>query len=380
MILSLPRLFKKTSTGAIQFWEIFVSQDGDIGVISTLYGQLGTDRPQSTREVIREGKNAGKKNATTPVEQAMAEARSQWEKKKKKGYVEKITQAQDGHVDEETIEGGIFPMLAEKYADQGHKIVFPCLGQPKLDGARCIAVVDRGKVSLWTRTRKPIRSVPHIVNALERSFPNETVVFDGELYNHALKSDFERLMSLVRKDEPGEGHTDVQYHIYDLADPDAPTLARIERLADLATSFSGPLIQVLSRFLDDEGSVFDFFQRCRADGYEGAMVRNLDAPYAYRRSPHLQKVKEFDDAEFPIVGVEEGRGRLAGHAGSFVCKTETGATFNAKLKGSLARLKELFKRPDLWQGQSLVVQFQGRTADGIPRFPIGIRFRDSQDF
>ena len=55
--------------------------------------------------MIREGKNAGKKNATTPVEQAMAEARSQWGKKK--GYVEKITQAQDGHVDEETIEGGI---------------------------------------------------------------------------------------------------------------------------------------------------------------------------------------------------------------------------------------------------------------------------------
>ncbi len=382
---TFPTLYKKTATGAIQFWSLLVrplcSDNPDaLGEIVTTYGQEGTPNPQTTCDVISKGKNPGKKNETTPFEQALKEGEAQWLKKKKKGYVADLSAAEVGAVDTEVITGGVSPMLAEKYAEQGHKIVFPCFGQPKFDGARCVAVIEHGRASLWTRTRKPITSVPHIVGALEKAFPGESVCLDGELYNHDLKADFERLMSLVRKDSPAEGHTDVQFHVYDLAETTLSFGERLDWLMSRDSAFTNPLVLTNTEIICDATEVPAFFEKCRELGYEGAMLRNAAGKYSNRRSPDLQKVKAFDDAEFEIAGIEEGRGKLAGHVGSFVCKTDTGATFNAKLKGSLEHLKVLFEQATLWTGKRLVVQYQGLTSDGVPRFPIGLRIRDSVDF
>src|SRR5574338_1393561 len=92
-IFALPRLYKKTSTGAIQYWEIQVLETPNSGTfydLLTEYGQLGTDSPQITVDTITKGKNVGKKNETSISQQAEAEARAKWEKQKKKGYVETI--------------------------------------------------------------------------------------------------------------------------------------------------------------------------------------------------------------------------------------------------------------------------------------------------
>lgn len=378
LIKEFPTLYKLTATGAVQFWALRVEQRGDTGVLITTYGQCGTASPQETTDIIAEGKNPGKKNATTAVEQALKEGESQWLKKKKKGYVETPDAAKNGHVDTAVIEGGVSPMLAEKFSEQGHKIAFPCYGQPKLDGARCVAVISGGKATLWTRTRKPIKSVPHIVQALEQAFPTGDIVLDGELYNHALKADFERLMSLVRKDTPGEGHTDVEYHVYDVIEKNTPFEVRLMTLDTLKVS--GPIVKVQTVNIQDETDVIRFFEKCRKAGYEGAMLRNARGLYSNRRSPDLQKVKQFDDAEFTVIGLEEGRGRLAGHAGSFVCEMPDGTTFSAKLCGDIARLKTFFENPEMILRRRLVVQYQGLTGGGVPRFPIGVRFRDSDDF
>ena len=78
-----PILYKKTSTGAIQWWEIEVRHHSDVSEIHVAYGQEGTDRPQTTSEQIAKGKNLGRANATTFQEQAEAEATSRWEKRVK---------------------------------------------------------------------------------------------------------------------------------------------------------------------------------------------------------------------------------------------------------------------------------------------------------
>ena len=91
---SLPRLYKKTSLGALQFWDIKVfsrelSTDKTIvGEIVTVYGQEGTDSPQVATDIISVGKNAGQANETSALEQAVKEAKASWLKKKKGGYVE----------------------------------------------------------------------------------------------------------------------------------------------------------------------------------------------------------------------------------------------------------------------------------------------------
>lgn len=210
-MLNLPTLYKKTKTGAIQQWHIEVYALPVFGEIVTNYGQVD-GQIQQNRETIFEGKNIGRANQTTALQQAEAEATSRWDKKVKSGYVKDIEQASAGQDDI----GGILPMLAHSFDDHAKKIVFPCLVQSKLDGNRCIAIVEGGIAKLFSRTRKPINSMPHIVTELQAAFPNGRYVFDGELYSHSLKEDFEEIQSLVRQKGADQNHQAIQYHIYDM--------------------------------------------------------------------------------------------------------------------------------------------------------------------
>ena len=386
VIYQFPTLFKKTSNGAaIQFWQMEVSEiieDGEtmpVGELKTIYGQYGTSSPQETRDLISEGKNPGKKNGTTPVEQALKEAKAQWTKKKKKGYVESVASAEAEELDS-LIEGGMEPMLAHKFSEQGHKIVYPCYAQPKLDGIRCVAIVKNGKCTLWTRTRKPILSCPHIINAIEHLGP-KNMVLDGELYTHEHKNNFEAIVSAVRKEYPSELSEKIEYHIYDIAGEVSSIGFHGRKSIVEGLNLTLPLVAVETKRLMSEDAVLPYFEEKRKEGYEGIMLRNEASEYVNKRSYDLQKVKEFDDAEFEIVGIEEGRGKFSNLVSGFVCLMPNGKdTFSATANGSLDFLADCFKRHEIWKGRTLVVQYQGFTKYGKPRFARGIRFRDSEDF
>lgn len=379
MIKTLPTLFKKTNTSALQYWKIWVEHKLSDSIIRTEYGQVGTISPQQTSDLISTGKNIGKSNETTRNQQAELEALYKWEKKKKRGYVEEIKDAQSGKVDN-LITGGIDPMLAHSYDKQGHKIKFPCFCQPKLDGHRCIAIIKNGKCSLWSRTRKPITSSPHIIKELEANFKD--CILDGELYSHKFKDNFEYISHLVRQEIPDEKHTDIEYHIYDIVD----TLPFEIRYYSIL--YSDPILKRSSIFkfckLVDTRSITHseqikyFFDLYKDAGYEGLILRNSDGGYENKRSYNLQKVKEFEDSEFKVIAVIEGKGKLRGHAGSFTCEDPmSGETFDVKMSGDINKLQEYFKNPRLWKNKMLTVQFQGRTgAKGVPRFPVGLRFRE----
>lgn len=370
---ALPTLYKKTKTGKVQEWTIEVIEDAEGGLILTTYGQ--TDgKKQATQDLVREGKNVGRANETTPLQQAEAEARSRWEKKLKSGYVESLDGAEAGET-HEVIQGGVNPMLAYPYDKQGHKIKYPALAQPKLDGHRCIAMLVDGKCSLWSRTRKRITGVPHIERAIEAAFPHSTevtLVFDGELYNHDLRDNFEGLTSLIRSATPKAGHERVQYWIYDLVSETKQSL-RAGALANL--HLDPPLVVVPTEEVEDEEQMVAVFGAYLANGFEGLMLRNADAAYEYRRSYNLQKVKLMADAEFLVTEVQEGRGRMAGLA-LFVCRTDEGKEFRCKMEGELESLRKYVEDPSLAVGRMLTVRFQNLTAEGLPRFPIGVRFRE----
>lgn len=365
--MKLPKLYKIASTGAQQEWEVST----DNNVIVTRWGQVG-GKIQETRDTIKEGKNQGRSNATTPKEQAEAEATSQWEKKLKKGYVKSLDAAEAGETDE-LITGGIEPMLAKRFDEHGDKVVYPAFAQPKFDGHRCVAVVKNGKCTLWSRTRKPITGLPHIVRAIEDLGLKKDMVLDGELYNHDYKNNFEELTSFIRNPEPKDGHEVVQYHVYDIAG-EGSFRFRNGQLGSIVRH--EPLVRVETKEVNDEDELIEFFEECLRKGYEGAMVRNAAGLYVNKRSTDLLKIKEFQDAEFEIVDVEEGRGKLAGRA-IFVCENVTGTRFKAKMKGDQDELAKYWKNPSLAVGRMLTVQFQGLTGkNGVPRFPVGLRFRE----
>lgn len=365
-------LYKKTATGAIQMW--LISTEGS--TIVTRFGQVG-GAIQEARDTVKVGK--GKK---TPVEQAKAEAESQWRKKKTaKGYVESIAAAEAGEVDD-LVEGGYSPMLAHRYDQRGDDIVFPAYVQPKFDGHRCVVGPDGG---LWSRTRKRIRSMPHIAEAVRG-----LVGLDGELYIHRVHSpgkdvqipeghlrisgaevDFEFLTSLIRASEPRPGHEAMQYHVYDVNMPG--TFEQRNFWLEQNLPRSGPLKLVETRLVENEDEMMLAFENFLSGGYEGLMVRNALGLYTGKRSADLQKVKKFIDSEFTVVGVEEGRGKLVGHA-IFVCQAP-GGVLRAKMKGPLEDLKGYWERPERAIGKELTVKYQGLSKYGIPRFPVAWRFK-----
>ncbi len=376
--MTFPTLYKRTQTGAIQQWTITAESEGaNRGTINTTYGQVG-GAMQSTQDVVTEGKSPGKKNATTPAQQAEREAEARWTKALKKGYVQDIEVARAGGRDK-IIEGGIDPMLAQSYSKHASKIVFPAYAQRKYDGIRCIAMIVEGQCSLWTRTRKRITSMPHIEVALEERFRTGTVILDGELYNHNYKHNFEKIVSLVRQDVPAEDHGVVEYHVYDEIMP-GPFRTRTQILAQGLHGIDTCVVRVESLLVHDEEGLMEAFAQFTSEGYEGLMVRNSASEYENKRSMGLQKVKEMTDSDHVIVGFEEGRGKLQGHVAAFVCALADGRTFKAKPMGELAVLKKYFEDHSLWTGKHLVVKYQNLTTDGMPRFPIGVRLRDSADY
>lgn len=379
---TLPTLFKKTSTGAIQQWTISV----DGATITTTYGQVG-GAMQTTSDTVTQGKNLGKKNATTAEQQAMLEAEAQHERKRKAGYVASLEQAQLGQFDA-VIEGGVVPMLAKIYEDRADKITFPVAVQPKLDGHRCVAVVtasgcDGVDVTLWTRTRKRIKSLPHIVAQVRQVFlerlasgeiKDGTYYLDGENYNHAYRDRFEELTSLIRPNEPRPGHAVVEYHVYDIVSIDSflQRFAKLEHVFDATASIK----LVETHVAPDEAALLTHYDHFKSLGYEGAMCRTLDTPYEHKRSSSLLKMKDFVDGEFTVVRLEEGRGKLQGHVGAFVCVTAEGVEFGAKGAMPNAVLRQAWLEPEKWVGKTMTVKYFGKTAEGSLRFPSALRLRD----
>ena len=367
----MKTLYKKTSTNKIQQWSIHCVKD----VIVTIFVQKD-GKLQTTRDVITSGKNLGKANATTPEQQAELEAEAQYQKKLKSGYVTTIDDASAGKRDA-IIGGGIDPMLAHEYGKHKHKLIWPVYVQPKLDGIRCIAFVphSNGTPTLWTRTRKPITSMPHIIEELRYFSSTQDTIFDGELYNHEYRDNFEKIVSLVRPDEARSEHELVQYHIYDVVQP----VSFKDRL-DFLKSFcyNDPIFLVETVRSKTETDAREEFAHFMQQGYEGAILRNSLTIYEHKRSYGLLKMKDFQDAEFEVIGVDEGRGKLAGCAGSMICKLPNGEAFNVKMVGSHENLRKIFLKPPI--GQMLTVKFQNYTSDGVPRFPVGMRLRQGEDY
>lgn len=369
-----PPLYSLNSDGSLQEWRISVRGK----TIIREYGRVG-GAVQISEDTIHSGKNVGRANATTAEEQALREAESAWEKKQKSGYHPNAGAARAGKVSTAYVAGGVEPMLAHKWSEHSKKIQYPAWMQPKLDGIRCIAMIKNGVCTLWSRTRKQINSVPHIVERLEEAFPNGTVILDGELYNHAMRDKFEEIVSLVRKDKPDPRCGMVQYHVYDTIRPGERFEQRWDWLTAHAHLLREPGIGfheidlVPTLHVDTPEAVILFFTEWRAAGYEGAMIRN-NAEYEHKRSYHVQKIKEFDDSEFEIIGVEPGRGRMS-ECAVFVCRSDSGE-FRCKLEGSLDALKEYLDKPKRVIGKMLTVRYQGLTNGGLPRFPVGVAVRD----
>lgn len=342
-------IYKRDNSGNTRVWQI--EQDGaSYRVLSGVQG--GIMVPTGWTE-------AQGKQGRNDIQQADSEVASAYTFHLKREYFE----------DEADIDTPRFfkPMLARKY-----EAFAPGFVQPKLDGIRCVA----RREGLFTREGQPIRGAPHVHEALLPVFREEPdLILDGELYNHELKDDFNAIISLVRKKEPDAHHLArsrelVQYHAYDLPSSQAVFSHRSAELLDVISGSATGIIQMVeTQSVQDEDHYDQLHGEWLGAGYEGSMWR-ADSQYEQKRSKTLLKRKEFQDAEFEVVSIEEGEGNWAGMAKSVICRLPDGRTFGAGIKGSKQRAAELL----LEQHKVVTVQFFHLTPDGVPRFPVVTKF------
>ena len=354
--MKLPMLFARTNTGAIQTWTIEV--DGN--KYRTHYGQID-GAIQTTEWTLCEGKNSGKKNATSSEDQAVKEAKATWKKKKESGYFENIKDIDESSFTE--------PMLAKNYDDYKDELKYPVYSQPKLDGIRCVVKRD----GMWSRNGKPIVSAPHVLVALKPffdKFPN--AILDGELYADKFANDFNAICSLVKKTKPtaedlAESEKNIQYWVYDWIVQKTFS----DRNSDITTYIvnNNVVRRVPTHLVDTITHLNELYEKYVDEGYEGQMVRT-DGPYENKRSKHLLKRKEFQDSEYKILDIVEGVGNKSGMAGHMVFKNHKGIEFHSNIKGDREYLKELLKNKKKYIGKSATVKYFNLTPDDeIPRFP-----------
>lgn len=375
MSFASPILYKKTSTGKIQQWKIWTKG-------STIFSESGqTDGKKiQSSDTIKSGKNIGKKTETTTEQQAIAEAKAKFEKQLKKGYVRTVDDAKADKVDK-AIKGGLKLMKAHGWEKQKKKIKYPCAVQPKFDGIR--GGYDFQSQTMWSYTRKPILSAQHILDDLIEQGCGLIFNWDGELYNHEFKDNFEEISSAVRREKTENNKAALmQYHIYDIVDSEKTFAERLEIMEAVAENISddSPIKFAKTIICHNEEEVVAAYDELLDLGYEGAIVRNLDGKYEGKRSMNVLKMKLFEDAEFKVIGMEEGRGKLQGHAAKFICEINDKhgkRTFKAKAKGKQKFLQDCFTNPKLWKNRTLTVTFMGYTRKNIlPRHGVGKAFRD----
>lgn len=356
-------LFKRDSTGGIREWHYETGFDENGWGWRTVSGLRDGKKVTSAWTMV-EQKNIGKANETGLGEQASREASAEFTKKRDRGYFDRIE-------DIDSFEK-IKPMLAIKYENAKIDWSKGCYTQPKLDGIRCIARKD----GLWSRAGKEIVAAPHIMDALVVFFDKyPDAILDGELYNHSLRDDFNKITSLVRKTKPTdadlvESKELIQYHVYDVIQMPDKKPAKFSNRYNFFTmlGYDGVIQPVETIFAAVPEQMDRNYGDWIQDGYEGQMIRIDDLYEQNKRSKYLIKRKEFLTDEFKVVAVEEGKGNWSGYVKRFILELPDGTQFGAGVRGTQEVMKSLFESkvtPD-WA----TVRYFTPTPDGIPRFPV----------
>jgi DNA ligase-1 len=205
----------------------------------------------------------------------------------------------------------------------------------KLDGVRVLAVCRGGKVELFSRNGKQFHNFPHIIAEIESVLAIKPAPYDCVLDGEVMSADFQDLMKqLQRKD--GKKATDAVLHLFDFI----PLVDFLKGLWDKKQTDRSNYVKYW--VLENE-ALLEHVQACAWEdvdlnttkgeerfielnkaavdgGYEGVMIKDVDAPYTCKRSHAWLKAKPFIEVTLTVVGVEEGTGRNEGRLGAFICE------------------------------------------------------------
>jgi len=201
------------------------------------------------------------------------------------------------------------------------------------------------------------------------NFP--TMPLDGELW--LARGRFADTLSIVRQHQADDRWQHIKFMLFDLPSHAGTFDQRLKALQAIVKLAQIPYLQAIKQFrLDDTAQLMDHLQTISQQGAEGLMLHAQDGYYHSGRSADLLKLKINTEAYAQVIGYRAGKGKFTGLVGSLKVRAEGGKTFHL---GSGLNLKDRQNPPAI--GSLVQFRYQGLTKNGIPRFAVFLRLRDS---
>lgn len=289
-------------------------------------------------------------------------------------------------------------MLAHDSANHEKKLVGRKLLEPKLDGVRVLTVVniDNRTAIQYTRNGKVLENFSHITKSIEDNIDliGRSLVLDGEM----ISSSFQDLMKQVHRKENVKTD-DAVLMLFDIVPlsefRNGESVLGQRRRSALLKSMKPifdkignidviPYVEVnLDEFVG-EVQLKEFGEQAVHDGFEGIMIKDVDATYECKRSAHWLKQKPFIEVSLPIVNIEEGTGKNQGKLGALICEgQDDGKRIHVNVGSGFtdSQRDEIWKDKDYIIGQVIEIRAdvitKNQDSDDIYslRFPRFLRFR-----
>ena len=292
--------------------------------------------------------------------------------------------------------------LAQDSADHPKKLRGIKRLEAKLDGVRVLAVVDGSNVTLYSRNGKEFENFPQIADAVEdaRKYfqrgrgTGGRFVLDGEIVGES----FQKLMRQAHRKSNAET-SGMVYHVFDILPLDSfleghwnaqlekrlawLEQARVGLLADNSCVKIMPGLEVDLDTAEGHDVMLRFAQDAVDQGFEGIMIKSIDAPYECKRSDFWMKWKPTISVDLEIVGFEAGTGRNKNRLGAIICEGEdNGRRIRVNVGSGLSDSDrdQYWLARDQLLGHLVEIQADAVTQnqDGSYslRFPRFLRFRD----
>lgn len=281
--------------------------------------------------------------------------------------------------------------LAQKYDFK--RIKTEVIGiEPKLDGIRCIAIVENGESNLYARSGKQIKNFDNTIGKELSQLPDG--VYDGEI----MGEDFTSLMRQAYRKESVDT-SDTYLALFDFVSlqewkaksSSTQTDERYNLLIENVTGFKVTSLGMTSyksklsyvkiverKYIKaDHKAIQLIHNEFVNQGYEGAMIKDPTEPYHFKRAWAVMKYKDFFDADVVIKECLEGTGKHAGKLGSFVVDykgvdVQVGSGLTDDIRESV------WNMPNAFVGRLIEVRYQEVTPDGSLRFPTFVCFRNDK--
>ena len=266
-----------------------------------------------------------------------------------------------------------------------------CLASPKLDGYRCLAVIQNGDVSLYSRNGAEYENFPSVAESLLKAWGHVDIVLDGEI----MSSDFNSMQQTAFSSKSGKSVGDVAYNIFDvipITEWNSETFKekagdRYETLSlmfiDAAANgrLSTNLREVQHLPVVSLEEILKLEKQFMALGYEGVMVNPDIAYYKGKKSNKMLKFKTMLSMEATVTGCYEGREgtKYVGTLGGLHVMQENDVTCDVGSGFTDAERDYIWQNQKSVEGRVFEAAFQELTPDQVMRFPIFKRWRPDKE-